>query len=288
MSSTQHLLAEHADDMFNAMSKFDKEVTDTMSIPGAIDNTIAQVWPTRRRRITHDMVAVNFNSLVSELLVYMQIILVLQALEGAGRNWDHLSSIDQVFTPTFVHYGACLLIFFISFISAWFLFVSEGGDSRLLEFDELHRLWRLVFHLFPLVVKGIELLFIYSIIHCHLSNAHRGEAICEAFNLESVTVAVALLISAKIFHRILNFYQIFKHTQQPIRRRVFRSALPAASIPLLGIPASRTVRQPSGLGPTSSGASATPTIPNTAQYPDTNSSNYALPEYGTTSSNMPL
>lgn len=288
MSATQHLLPDHAEDVLNAMSKFDKEVTDTMSISGAIDNTIAQVWPTRKRRITHDMIAGNFNSLVEELLRYMQIILILQALEGAGHNWDHLSSIDQVFTPTFVQYGGGLLIFFISFICAWFLFVSEGGDSRLLEFDELHRLWRLVFHLFPFVVVAVELLFTYAIIHCHLNNAHRGEAICEAFNLELVTVAVALLISAKIFHRILNFYQIFKHTQQPIRRRVFRSAQPGASLPLLGVPASRTVRQPSGLGPTSSGVSTTPTLPNTAQYPDTNSSNYALPEYGTTSSNMPL
>lgn len=290
MNSAERLLENAADEGLGELTRLDQDVASSLSIPRAIDDAIARVWPTRKSRITHDMVASNFLHLVTKVLVYMQIILLLHGLEAVGRNWDHLTSIDKIFLPTFVQFGVYLFIVFVSFIWACFSFTAEGGDPRLLEYDELHRLWRLFYHFFPLVFYGLELLFIYAIIHCHLNNAHRGQGLCKAFDTERITGVLALVVVANILHRVLNFYQIFKHTQRPSRRKLFRSAAGDASMPLLGGPgnsrvptastaqATRLPRSPSVAGHVPTSASAAHTLPNTAQYPDTNASNYAFSE----------
>lgn len=221
-------------EMVSTLAEVNRDVTESMDMRDAINSTIAHVWPTRKRRIAHDMIVINFVKLVDDLLGYMQVILILHALATAGRNWDHLPSIDKVFLPTFVSLGGKLFIFFVSFIWAWFSFVSEGGDPKLMEYDELHRLVRLSYHAMPVIFHSLAFLFFYAVVHCHLNNANRGRGICKAFDLELITVALCLVIGAKILHYILNFYQIFKHTQQPVRRRTFRSTLGGASIPLLG------------------------------------------------------
>lgn len=270
------------------LAEVNRDVTESMDVRDAIDSTIAHVWPTRKRRITHDMIVVNFVKLVDDLLGCMQAILILHALATAGRNWDHLPSIDKVFLPTFVSLGGKLFIFLVSFLWAWFSFVTEGGDSKLMEYDELHRLVRLSYHAMPVIFLGLTFLFIYAVIHCHLNNAHRGEGICKAFDLELITVAFSLVFGAKILHYILNFYQIFKHTQQPVRRRTFRSNLTGALMPLLSgfAPTSipRSSFGPSGR-PVSSfvsaphaapSGSAMPTLSDTATLPNTSNTSYTM------------
>ena len=301
MAAQQKLLRNDVGEVFDTLSEVDREVTENMDMRGAIASTIDHVWPTRKRRISHDMIVINFVKLVDDLLSYMQIILILHALATAGRNWDHLPSIDKVFLPTFVSLGGKLFIFFVSFIWAWFSFVSEGGNPRLMEFDELHRLVRLVYHSMPVLFHTLAFLFFYAAIHCHLNNAHRGEGICKGFDLELITVALCLVIGAKILHYILNFYQIFKHTQQPVRRRAFRSNFSGASFPLLGgitAPnAPRTSYGPSNRPTPSFNAPAqvqtsaisAPTLPDTATLPNTANSNYAMGfDYGSGSQTGPV
>ena len=290
MNSAERLLEHAADEGVEVLTKLNRDAAASLSLPRAMDDAISRVWPTRKNRITHDMVASNFLHLVTKVLVYMQIILLLHGLEAVGRNWDHLASIDKIFLPTFVQFGVYLFIVFVSFIWACFSFTAEGGDSRLLEYDELHRLWRLFYHLFPLIFYGLELLFIYSIIHCHLNNAHRDQGLCKAFDTERITGVLALVVVANILHRVLNFYQIFKHTQRPTRRKIFNSGMGGANVPLLSgnantrvptaslQPTARLARVPSGMGQVPIPGSTVPTLPNTGQFPDTDASNYAFPE----------
>lgn len=301
MAAQQKLLRSDVGDVVDALSEVNREVTESMDLNGAISTAIAHVWPTRKRRITHDMIVINFVKLSADLLGYMQIILILHALATAGRNWDHLPSIDQVFLPTFVSLGGKLFIFFVSFLWAWFSFVTEGGDPRLIEYDELHRLVRLAYHSLPLFVHGIAFLFLYVAIHCHLNNAHRGEGICKALSLETITVALCLLIGVIVVHYVLNFYQIFKHTQQPVRRRTFRSNFVGATLPLLGGFASASSTRPTygqsnrvassfaGAAQATTSAMTAPTLPDTATLPNTVNSNYAMGfEYGSGSQHGPV
>lgn len=287
MSSTQQLLQHNAEQFVNVLSDVDQEVAEGFDMSRAIDSTIAHVWPTRKRRIAHDLVAGNFYNMVQELLVIIQMILLLHALREAGRNWDHLYSIDKIFLPTFVLLGTFLLIYVISFAWAWFAFVTEAGNPKLLEFDELHRLLRLFYHGLPVVFYILDIVFVYAIIHCHLNNAHRSDGICKAIDIEIVTIAISLVLAAKICHRMLNFYQIFKHTQQPVRRKTYRPSLSGASIPLLsGQPPIRVPTTPGAMtslvhrntGATRpvTGTLAAPTLPDTATLPNTINSNYAL------------
>lgn len=291
MSEVQQKLI--GNELVSTFAEVDREVASSMDMRDAINSAIARVWPTRKRRITHDMIVINFVKLVDDLLSYMQVILILQALATAGRNWDHLPSIDKVFLPTFVSLGGKLFIFIVSFIWAWFSFVTEGGDPKLLEYDELHRLVRLSYHSMPVIFHSLAFLFFYAVIHCHLNNAHRGQGICRAFDLELITVALCLVIGAKILHYILNFYQIFKHTQQPVRRRTYRSDLPGVSIPLLSGLGSgnsqRTSFGPSGLAVSSfvgaphatSVGNAPATLPDTSTLPNTANTSYGIGyEYG--------
>lgn len=292
MSSTQTLLrGDEGDPIAKTLLEVDKEVTDSMSMTRTIDSLIAHVWPTRRRRLTHDMIATNFINMTDHLLSYVQIILLLHVLDAAGRNWDHMSNINQVFLPYFVLLGSRLFIYLISFLWACFSFVSEGGDPRLLEFDELHRAVRLSFHSCPLLFQGLAILFFYAIVHCHLNNAHRSDGICQAFHLEVITVALSLLIAVILVHYMINFYQIFKHIQEPLRRRAFRSTLPDAAMPLLsGLTTAPRLppMTPFALSRTNAGtgtgasanasANAITHLPDTAisQLPNTANSNYAL------------
>lgn len=297
MSATQQLLRADATEVADVLSEVDREVTESMDMNSAIASAISHVWPTRKRRITHDMIAINFIKLLEDLLSYMQVILVVHALATAGRNWDHLPSVDKVFLPTFVALGGKLFIFFVSFIWAWFSFVTEGGDPKLVEFDELHRLVRLSYHSMPVIFHSLAFLFFYAVIHCHLNNAHRGEGICRAFDLELITVALCLVIGVKILHYILNFYQIFKHTQQPVRRKTFRSNF-GASIPLLsGLVPMQAPRPPYGHSSRSapgfthvpSTANVVQSLPDTAPLPNTANSSYAMGfDYGSAPQTGPV
>ena len=188
MNSAEYL-ERKAERAFDVLSEMDRGVTEGMNLTHATENAIALIWPLRKRRIIHDMVELHFNKMVSFLLVTIQVILLLQTLDNSGRNWDHISSIDRTFLPAYVALGASLFIYFCSFVYACFAFVTEGGNLVLIEYDELHRLARLVYHFVPLCVHTMDVLFSYAIIHCRLNNAHRGEGFCRTFNIDTITVA---------------------------------------------------------------------------------------------------
>lgn len=287
MASTTRLLE---DDPLGTAEQFDQELAKNMSVSNALSDLIAHVWPIRRRRIAHDMGTNNFVKFFGMTLVYIQLIMLLNKLNENGRNWDHISSIDKTFIPTFVLIAVNLFIFFISFIWACFSFSTEGGDSRLLEFDEMHRAWRLVLHATPFVFAGFEFLFVYAIVHCHLNNAHIGQGFCKAFDVDLLTTVIALVVAFRALHFLLNIFQISKHVQQPTRRRAFRYPRSPASVPLVSVPGDRRVpvtrpdlrsRQPPGMMHGSNDANTPLTLPKTAEYPDTvNSGGYALGDGG--------
>ena len=85
-SAAEHLLEHAADESAELLAKFNRDAAASLSLPRAMDDAISRVWPTRKNRITHDMVASNFLHLVTKVLVYMQIILLLHGFEAVGRN----------------------------------------------------------------------------------------------------------------------------------------------------------------------------------------------------------
>ena len=265
------------------MTDVDHGIAEGMDLTHALDHTIALIWLVRKRRIMHDMVELHFNKMVSFLLVAIQVILLLQTLDNTGRNWDHISSIDRAFLPTYVDLGASMFIYLCSFVYACFAFVAEGGDQRLLEFDELSQFVRLFYHFVPVCIHTLDILFCYAIIHCRLNNAHQGEGFCNTFNLNTIVAAISLIISTKIFHFLLGLYNLAKHTQQSTYRRKFRRFHTNLTTLLLHRPSSafaaptKPNRQPIGMARASSNnASAMPVLPKTPRLDDSHYTEFGL------------
>ena len=276
-------LENEGNKIIQTVTGVDHGIAEGMDLTHALDHTIALIWPMRKRRIMHDMVELHFNKMVSFLLVAIQVILLLQTLDNVGRNWDHISSIDRAFLPAYVALGASTFIYLCSFVYACFAFVAEGGDPRLLEFDELNRFVRLFYHFVPVCIHTLDILFCYAIIHCRLNNAHQGEGFCNTFNLDTIVVAFSLIVSTKIFHFLLGLYNLAKHTQQPAHRRQFRRFHTNLTTPLLHRPTSAFVaptkpnRQPIGTPrASSSNANAIPMLPNTPRLDDSRYTDFGL------------
>lgn len=123
-----------------------------------------------------------------------------------GCNWDYLFSIDKVFLLIFVFLGGKFFIFFVSFIWVWFLFVFEGGDFKLMEYDELYCLVRFFYYVMLVIFYSFVFLFFYVVVYCYLNNVNWGRGICKVFDLEFIMVVLCLVIGVKIFYYIFNFY----------------------------------------------------------------------------------
>lgn len=206
------------------LTAFNTEMSHEFDYTEMVESLISHVWPTRRGRLNHDMLVNNFVLLFQTIWKPVQIIVVLHGLHEAGRNWDNIESTHKLFAPSYAIYAMVIATYAFSFFYSVKVAYREMTSVAVKSFREVSPSLRIVYHFIPVPVHSLGFFVFYSIVACHLNNAHRGDALCQWMNVRVITAIVGLGVGIEMLHVLFNFYQIDMHTQEPKKRCLRRTA----------------------------------------------------------------
>lgn len=202
------------------LADFNAALNSDFDVEGTAETLIHHVWKSRKRRIGHDMMVVNWVALFRALWIYVQAVILVTGLHEAGYNWDNLESVHRLFAPTYVVYGVVVLIYLASAVWSVRLLTRESDDLGLKVYREMSSRTRLLWHALPVPVHGVGLFLLVSVVGCHLNNAHRGSALCKLMPVRVVTAILCAGLTLDLLHILFNFYQIETHTREPEQKKL--------------------------------------------------------------------
>ena len=176
-----------------------------------------RLWSHRIGRIQAPNFTSHANSIVTLVLVSMQVFLLLGSIKATDGHIGNVKHIATIMIPAYFALGLNLLLQ----VSALYFVVNralneEPRQTIFPQRSELNRFLPILEHIVIVIAYALFLLTAYAIGSCHLNfSPDQQTGLCVSFNLNTVQVVMGIVVAVKLLHHIISIYNHYHHTADP-------------------------------------------------------------------------
>lgn len=177
-----------------------------------------KLWSHRANRIKVSNWASHANSIVTLVLITMQIFSLLLCIKTTDGHIGNVKSITAIVIPALFAIGLNLLIQLSTLYDVLNRALNNENKSDMHpRHEELNRFLPVFEHLVVVVAYILFLVTVYAIGSCHLRFTPERDptGICKSFDLQTVQIVMGIVVAAKVIHHIISIYNHYHHTSSP-------------------------------------------------------------------------